>query len=465
MDVRIAGGRIAAIGRELGAGPALEARGGLLLPGLHDHHLHLAAAAAAMSSVRCGPPEVNDAAALAAALSASGEGWLRGIGYHESVAGEIDRAWLDRHAPDRPVRVQHRGGRMWVFNSAGLARLLAGEHAPPTALDRASGRLFDADAWLRDALGGVPPAFDAVGAALARHGITGVTEMTPANDAATARHLARERARGALPQRVLLAGRSDLSDAPLPEGIALGPVKLHLHEARLPDYDATIATIRAAHERARAVAVHCVTAVELVFALAALREAGAAAGDRIEHASVATDDMIAQFAALGIAVCVQPNFVRERGDAYRAAIPRGEWPDLYRLRAFATAGVALAGGSDAPFGVPDPWAAMAAAVDRRTRDGAWLGAVEALTPEAALDLFLADPHDFSRARELAVGMRADLCLLDRPWTAARASLSARHVRATIIDGRVVHAGLVEDRVDEAPVAREPRADTLARQHQ
>ena len=92
-DVRLEGGRIAGVGcfPEGNAERVIDAGRGLLLPGLHDHHIHVAAAAAAMASVRCGPPHVMDEAALIAALSVPGEGWLRGIGWHESVAGEIDR--------------------------------------------------------------------------------------------------------------------------------------------------------------------------------------------------------------------------------------------------------------------------------------------------------------------------------------------------------------------------------------
>ena len=59
LDVRIADGRIAEIGRGLArrAGETrLDAGGGALLPGLHDHHLHLFALAAAEASLRCGPP-------------------------------------------------------------------------------------------------------------------------------------------------------------------------------------------------------------------------------------------------------------------------------------------------------------------------------------------------------------------------------------------------------------------------
>lgn len=444
-DIRIADERIAAIG---GLDPTdgetiIEASGGLLLPGLHDHHIHTAALAAARTSIRCGPPEVTDSTSLAAALGVPGSDWLRATGYHESVAGMLDRATLDRIAPDRPLRIQHRGGRMWFFNSAGLDLLLSGA-AAPAGLDTATGRLFDEDAWLRQRLGSTPPAFDTVGAMLARSGVTGLTDMSPANDDAIAAHFAAEAAHGALPQRILMAGRLDLGLA-LPRGIALGPAKLHLHEAQLPDYDDAVAFIRAAHRQDRAVAVHCVTETELVFTLAVLAEAGSAPGDRIEHASIAPDSAIAEIARLGLAVCSQPQFIAERGDVYRQDVEPEVVPLLYRLRAFLDEGVPLAGGSDAPFGSADPWAAMAAAVSRKTASGAHIGPDEALTPEQALDLYLRAPEALGQRRRVAVGEPADLCLLDRPWQQARTALSVDLVRATVIAGRIVH-----DRVDQPP---------------
>ena len=69
-DVRIERGRISAIGmlQPSGTEPVFEARGGLLLPGLHDHHIHVAAFAASLTSIACGPPHVIDAEGLAAAL-------------------------------------------------------------------------------------------------------------------------------------------------------------------------------------------------------------------------------------------------------------------------------------------------------------------------------------------------------------------------------------------------------------
>lgn len=449
-DVRIVNGRIDAIGQLPVRGNELvfDARGGLLLPGLHDHHIHVAALAAAAASVQCGPPHVTDLIGLSAALRKPGKGWLRGIGYHESVAGMLDAKMLDAIAPDRPIRVQHRGGRMWFLNSAALETVLA-ENAPPQGLElvggRFTGRLFEGDAWLKIALAGRLPSFVEVGMVLARRGITGLTEISPANDTVLARHFAAERASGNLPQKILLAGRSDLDETNMADGIRLGPVKLHLHEAALPPFDEVVANVRDAHERGRAIAIHCVTEVELVFALAAIDEAGAIRGDRIEHASIAPDTAVAEIARLGLAVVSQPHFIAERGDAYRATVAPTDQPLLYRLRAFLDAGVPLAGGSDAPFGGTDPWASMAAAVSRSTPSGETIGVAEALTPEQALDLYLAAPEDLTRRRRIEVGAAADLCLLDRDWNRARSDLGSVGVCATWIDGRLVHDG-----VDQAP---------------
>jgi len=451
VDVRIADGVIAAIGTlaPIAGEETIDAAGGLLLPGLHDHHIHVAAFAASLSSVRCGPPEIADAAALADALRrAPGSGWLRGTGYHESVAGLPDAATLDAIVADRPLRIQHRSGRMWLFNSAGLAAILDGRVPPPgleKAGDRFTGRLFEGDAWLRDALAGRPPCFAAVGRMLANHGVTGLTEISPSNDAVIARHFVDEMATGALPQRVLLAGALTLADAAMAPRLALGPAKLHLHEAALPALDDAAAFVATAHAQGRAVAVHCATEVELLYTLAMFDEAGVAPGDRIEHASVTPDFALDEIARRGLAVVTQPHFIAERGDAYRRDVEIETQPLLYRLRAFLSAGVTLAAGSDAPFGSADPWAAMAAAVSRRTHEGATLGAAEALTPEQALDLFLRDPVALDRRRAIVVGMQADLCLLHRPWREARTRLSSDGVRAVYVDGR-----RIDDRVDQPP---------------
>lgn len=441
VDVMISAGRVATVEpHQPGRTPDLDARGGLLLPGLHDHHVHVAATAAALASVRCGPPEVTDAAALASALADThGIGWLRGIGYHESVAGLIDRAWLDDIVPDRPVRIQHRSGRLWIFNSIGLEHLLAG-NGPPAALDRDKGHLFDADTWLRQALQGSPPDLDAVSNRWSRWGVTGVTDMNPHNGLADAQRFSAAQQENRFAQRLVLAGAAELAGLAACDLISRGPLKIHLHDAALPEFPWMVEAIAGAHRTDRGVAVHCVTEGELVFALAAIREAGPLPADRIEHASVATPELVAQIVELGLAVVTQPNFVTERGDAYLADIGREDWPNLYRLRSLREAGVPLAGGTDTPFGQADPWAAIAAAVARRTASGVTLGSQEALSPEQALDLFLADPLSLGRQRAVVPAAPADLCLLARDWTTLRSDPASARIVATFVAGKLVFDG-------------------------
>lgn len=461
-DVRIEGGRIAEIGplthrpNEL----VIEARGRALLPGLHDHHIHLAAFAARRGSVECGTPEIIDAEDLTRVLQRPGIGWLRAIGFHESVTGGRlpDAAALDRMVPDRPLRLQHRTGRMWLLNTRALDELLAIAE-PPTGMEREggrfTGRLFDEDAWLQQTLGSLPPDFAEVSAELARHGVTGVTDMSPRNDPVIARHFAQQRSEGRLLQSTVLAGALALADAPQ-SGWRLGPLKLHLHEAALPDFDEALAFVRAGRSQGRGLAVHCVTEVELVFTLALLDAAGSLPGDRVEHVSVASGELVARMACLGLHACVQPHFIAERGDRYLADVEPRHHGDLYRLHTLLEAGLALAGGSDAPYGSIDPWRAMAAAVSRSTPTGVSIGPGEALTPEQALALYLSDPLDLTRQRRIAPGEPADLCLLDRPWASARSRLDSGDVAATIARGRLVH-----QRVDQPPLQRLARADAAA----
>lgn len=434
-DLRAESGVIVAIGTLVPqpGEQVIDAVGGALLPGLHDHHIHLAATAVRRQSIVCGPPEVRGAADLAERLqSAPGDGWLRGILYHESVAGLPGANELDALCSHRLVRIQHRSGRMWLFNSAGLELILA-QAAPPPGLEmeggKPTGRLFDEDTWLRTVLGAAPPEFTAVSRELAAFGVTGLTDMSPSNGPEMAAHFAKEQAAGRLLQTVRLAGTLALGS---------GPAKLHLHENALPDFDETVAFVRAAHAAGRPVASHCTTETELVFTLAAIVEAGVLRGDRIEHAGITRDSHIAQMAELGLAVCGQPHFIAERGDQYLTDVELDLVPLLYRQASFLKASMALAAGSDAPFGSLDPWLAMKAAVTRQTAEGHTIGADEALTPEQAVALYLVDPDDLSLQRTLEIGAPADLCLLHQPWQAARESLESSLVRVTFIGGNLVH---------------------------
>ncbi|MXY56648.1 MAG: amidohydrolase family protein [Gammaproteobacteria bacterium] len=422
LDVRCRDGRVVEIGRGLAASAnedSFDARGGTLLPGLNDHHIHLFALAAARRSVACGPPSVTTRTELEAALEAApGEDWIRGVGYHESVAGMLDKHSLDEIRDDRPVRIQHRSGKLWFINSLAGRRL---------GIETTDGQLFRLDELLRDRLAedsDLIAAVEETSRLLAGYGITGITDATYTNDKTT-ESLYRKLD---LRQRVNLMGDESLES---------GSLKIMLDDAVLPDFDGLQERVAQAHRRGRPVAFHCVTRTELVFALAALRNAGTLPGDRIEHASVADVPTMRLLREVSgdqgcVTVVTQPNFIAERGDHYLRDVPAQDHDNLYRCRGFLEAGIPLGGGTDSPYGDPDPWAAMRAAVERRTTKGRIVGANEALCPERALELFLT-PLDSpgGTPRSVVVGAPVDFCVLAKPWEEARDSLAAKLVTRTI----------------------------------
>ena len=438
VDVRIEGGRIVEAapppdGGTPGPGDdVFDAHGGALLPGLHDHHIHLLALAAAARSVRAGPADVAGAAGLAEALRAADAAmepgrWIRAVGYHESVAGPLDRHALDAIVAGRPVRVQHRSGALWVLNSAAVRAV---------GLDSPSGQLYGLDGWLAERVPHEPLDLAAVGRALLDCGVTGVTDATPTERREDLELLAVAVAEGGLPQDVVVMGGPGLDPTAGAE-LERGPVKLVVADHRLPDLDGLVAAIDNAHRSGRAVAVHCVTRIGLLLALAAWDEAGADAGDRVEHGAVVHPEEAVRIAAHGLTVVTQPAFVAERGDDYLADVERDDRPYLWRCAGLLQAGIAVAGSTDAPFGPADPWQAIAAATTRRTAAGEILGGDERLDARRALALFLGPSGaPGGAARRATPGAPGDLCLLAAPLEEALRAPSASLVVATIRRGHL-----------------------------
>ncbi|MCR9091709.1 MAG: amidohydrolase family protein, partial [Proteobacteria bacterium] len=199
-DLRVVDGMISAIAphRERSRHEVeTPARGRALLPSLCDHHIHLLGTAAARASVDCSAAACGDADGLEQALIAADrtrrdDDWLRGVGYHgvlfEGTGSQLDRYWLDRVLPQRPVRIQHRSGRLWVLNSLALRRIgVDPEDArPPLEQDEsgaATGRLYDGDAWLRARMEQRRPCLREFSQRLWAMGVTAVTDCTHSNDA------------------------------------------------------------------------------------------------------------------------------------------------------------------------------------------------------------------------------------------------------------------------------------------
>jgi len=421
VDVRTDQSTIAEVGPDLR--PTLRAevvdgRGGALLPGLHDHHVHVLAMAAADRSVSLDGVADVGAALAVADRELDPDAWLRAVGW-SGAEDELDRELIDAVVPGRPVRVQHRSGVLWVLNTAALER---------AGLDAPDGKLFGADSVLRERIDDAEPLdLAAVGQRLASYGVTGVTDATPFTDMGGPNLLAG----GGLAQRIVLMGAPhlDLDDAPA--GVEWGPAKILLADHALPSLPEVVASFAAARSRRRAIAVHSVTAASLVLALTAWDEIGAQPGDRIEHGAVIPASLISRIADLGLTVVTQPNFVVEREEQYRTEVPADELDSLYRCRTLLDAGVPVAFGTDAPFGDADPWKAIAAAVDRT------IAPAERVDAERALDRFLTAPLDPGCGpRRVEPGGRADLCLLRAPLRDALRTPSAELVAATVCDGNV-----------------------------
>ncbi len=342
------------------------------------------------------------------------------------------------------MRLQHRGGRLWVLNSRALDELQVTVHDHPRGLERIdgsfTGRLYEGDTWLRERIVRQPPDLARASRLLASYGVTGATDTTPDNDSAAWSHFQAAQARGELLQRVRMMGGPEIAHCNETASLTRGEYKVHLLESRLPALDSLCNTITSVHGTGRAVAIHCVTLTELVFALHALASAGVRTGDRIEHASVCSPELLPQIRAMGLRIVTQAHFIEERGDRYLVEVDPAELPWLYRAATFIEAGIPLAGGTDAPFGGANPWRSMRAAVERGTRAGTIMGAAEALTPEQALDLYLS-PAEAPGAgpRTLGVGCPADLCLLHAPWDTLRDHLDVPQVRRTWSGGTLIHA--------------------------
>jgi predicted amidohydrolase YtcJ len=456
LDVRAGPETILEVGRSLPRRPGeavVAGAGGAVIPGLHDHHVHLRAAVAARQSVdvsAAGNPAEFDRVVSAAAASASQTAWLRVVGWSEHAAGDLDRQRLDRLTGQVPVRVQHRSGAMWVLNSAAIRQADVSACDLPGVErdndDAPTGRLLRMDDWLRDrltGLTGVTAASSAelgladYAAAAARAGVTGFTDATPGRDQADVAEFARLADAGVIPQRLLLMSAPGLRE-PDSGRVSLGPRKLMLDDTTLPTASELADAITSAHGDGSPVAVHSVTAEQLLVSIAALEQAGPA-GDRIEHAGIVPPGCAQQLAQLGVAVVTNPGFIAARGDDYLRHVPAAEQDWLYPCASLISAGVAVAAGTDAPFGPADPWRCIAAATARRSPAGTVLGPAERVPHAIALRLFLAEPRSIRHVRSVAPGQPGDLCVLRVPLGPALARPSAESVLATVISGRVVEA--------------------------
>ena len=447
-------------------GSVLGDDGVLLLPAFADPHLHLFACAADRVGLELGDAPPPTIPALLERLREVARGlppgaWLRASGYDEAWLAEgrhPTRAELDDAVPAHPLRLRHATRHATLLNGAGWMRVEqeigrpAADLAPRDGRGFPVGPVFALEPEITRVVGPVDPAalargLRAVGGALARCGVVHVDEVTASNDAARVARLAGAVADGDLPQRVRAfvadADEAEAARRAAGELVSIAGVKLlarSTDEVHAHDFRDRLGRARRA---GLPVAVHAIEPDVVVAVLDALASAPPRAGadrapDRLEHASLCPPEVVQRIASAGVAVVTQPAFVARRGDKYRREVeePLHDW--LYPLRDLRAAGVTVAAGSDAPVVPFDPRLGLDGAVRRTTRDGAVLGARQALTDADALELFTAAPAALRGERPasaFASGAVADLVLAEaESWREGWRGLRIRHALRA---GRVI----------------------------
>jgi predicted amidohydrolase YtcJ len=167
---------------------------------------------------------------------------------------------------------------------------------------------------------------------------------------------------------------------------------------------------------------------------------------RIEHAQVIASEDFARFKALDLIASIQPTHATSDMNMAETRLGAERILGAYAWRKFLNAGVRLAGGSDFPVELPNPFLGLHAAVTRRDREGeppgGWYPA-EKLSRDEALKLFTVDAayaaHMEPLTGSLAAGQYADFIVIDRDYYAIPEQDIARiRVLETWVAGERIH---------------------------
>ncbi|HEY7139681.1 MAG TPA: amidohydrolase [Methylomirabilota bacterium] len=433
--------------------------------------------------------------------------WISGRGWDQNRwpgARLPTRASLDRAAPEHPVALVRVDGHAIWASSAALRLGGIDRHTPDPdggRLERdpsgePTGILVDtAQELVRRVEPRPGPAQleeavrAAVGDCLAV-GLTGVHEMGADLDALSAYH--RLAAAGAFPFRnhVALRGadpaawQTALEDGPHAAGagrVVVGAVKLMadgalgsrgaaLHAPYCDDpenrgllllpLDELEARARAAAARGFQVCVHAIGDRANTLVLDALERVLAgrpsAAGGRlaavpgrdprhrVEHAQILAETDIPRFRALGVLPSMQPTHCTSDMPWAEARLGADRLPGAYAWRSLLRTGTLIAGGSDFPVELPNPFHGIHAAVARRPRTGpdpGWqpeqrMTRAEAVRAFTAWNAYAA--HQEAALGTLEPGKWADLVVCSADvFTCAETEIAAIEPVLTLVAGEIV----------------------------
>jgi predicted amidohydrolase YtcJ len=175
------------------------------------------------------------------------------------------------------------------------------------------------------------------------------------------------------------------------------------------------------------------------------REQRQALRPRIEHAQVIALDDLKRFSRLGVIASIQPTHATSDMNMAEDRVGATRIQGAYAWRKLIDAGARLAGGSDFPVELANPFHGLYAAVTRQDRDGKPPGGwypQEKLTREEALRAFTIDAayagHMEHSTGSLEPGKWADFILVDRDYfKAPESEIDDIQVLTTYVAGKPV----------------------------
>jgi predicted amidohydrolase YtcJ len=475
----------------------VDARGGMVVPGFIDSHVHFVDGGFRLASVQlrdARTPAEFTARIKAFAATVPAGTWITGGDWdHEQWGGALPgRSWIDSVTPDHPVWINRLDGHMSLANSlalkaGGVTRTTRGVDGGTIVRDadgEPTGVLKDNAMALVDSA--VPPptpemsdrALDAAMRYVAERGVTSVHNMGSWADLATFERARRaNRLQTRIYAAVPLATWERLRDTIAARGrgdrwLQIGALKgfadgsLGSHTAAMlqpftdsptdsgffvtsPDelYRLTSGADRAGlHVMVHAIGDRAIREQLDVFARVARENGARDRRFRIEHAQHVAPADLPRFAALQVIPSMQPYH----------AIDDGRWADrvigpersrtTYAFRSLIHAGARPAFGSDWFVAPPTPLEGIYAAVTRRTIDdrhpGGWVPE-EKITVEEALRAYTSGgayaSFEEGEKGTLERGRLADFVLIDRDITRIPPeSIRDAKVTMTVIGGSVVY---------------------------
>lgn len=475
----------------------IDARDGLVVPGLFDAHIHLIEGGLRLSSV-----QLRDAATRAefvrriaefARQREPGE-WITGGDWDHSLwGGQLpERSWIDEVTPDNPVWINRLDGHMALANTAALRAAgveddvqdIAGGEIVRDALGKPTGILKDNAMSLIDRVQPTPTMrqrLDATNKAmgyLAERGITSVHHMGTWSDVEVFRLAQR---RGLLTARIYACtpldewerlareiqqrGRGD-------EWLRIGGLKGYVDgslgsrtAAMLAPFSDTpskrgllvntaedLQSWTAAADRAGLqVMVHAIGDRAIRIQLDIFERVAKSNGPRdrrfrIEHAQHIAPEDIARFAKLGVIPSMQPYHTIDDGRWAERMIGPVRSETSYAFRSLIDAGAHPAFGSDWYVAPATPLEGIYAAVTRRTLDGqhpeGWVPS-QRISVDEALRAYTIDAaraaFSESSTGSIEPGKLADLVVLKRDLFEVPVNeLNRVPVAMTIVGGRIVY---------------------------